>query len=100
MKNYQLFFLILIGFLTSAFDYSKHSIPIDEIFSGGPGKDGIPSISSPKFVSASEATFLKDSDEVIGVIVKGGSRAYPVKILNYHEAINDESGPLKFLVTW
>ena len=90
--------------MTTGFDYSKHSIDTDEILSGGPPKDGIPSISDPKFIAASEATFLKDSDKVMGVVISNGkgdvAKAYPIKILNWHEAVNDEQGPLKFLVTW
>ena len=43
------------------FDTSRHSIPVDDIYDGGPGKDGIPAILHPKFISAEEAgqTFKK-----------------------------------------
>jgi len=30
-------------------DFSISSVPFDEIFSGGPGKDGIPAIDDPRF---------------------------------------------------
>ena len=70
-------------------DGIKHSIPLNEILSGGPGKDGIPAIDNPKFVSAAEATYLNDTDPGIGVTVKGESRFYPYRILVWHEIVND-----------
>ena len=52
------------------FDTSRHSIPVDDIYDGGPGKDGIPAILHPKFISAEEAgqTFLKKSDRILGIV--------------------------------
>jgi len=47
---------------TTTFDLTRHSVPLDQIVDGGPGKDGIPAILIPQFVSASVATFLQDSD--------------------------------------
>jgi hypothetical protein len=82
------------------FDYSKHSIPVEEIQSGGPRKDGIPSLVNPEFIPADEATFLEDSDKVIGVSVRGEAKAYPIKILNWHEAVNDTLGGKPILATW
>ncbi len=82
------------------FDYSKHSIPVEEIQSGGPEKDGIPSLINPEFITADEATFLEDSDKVIGVSVRGKSKAYPIKILNWHEAVNDTLGGKPIMATW
>src|SRR5262245_25173815 len=55
----------------SGFDFSKRSIPPEEIRGGGPPKDGIPAILDPQFIPATEATFLEDHDEVIGVVDKG-----------------------------
>lgn len=64
-------------------------IPDEEILSGGPGKDGIPSIDDPKFISAEDATFLDDDDFGIGIAHKGGVRFYPFQILVWHEIVND-----------
>jgi uncharacterized protein DUF3179 len=66
-------------------------IPFSEVKDGGPGKDGIPSINSPRFVEAndSRADFLKDTDLVIGIIKGGRVRAYPHLILDWHEIVND-----------
>ena len=96
--------LLVVGvpfyIMVTGFDYSKHSIDTDEILSGGPRKDGIPSISEPKFIPAKDASFLDDKDKVMGVIIDDVAKAYPIKILNWHEAVNDEQGNTKFLVTW
>jgi len=70
-------------------DGVKHSIPLNEILSGGPGKDGIPSIDDPKFVSVSDATFLNNDEPGLGLTVNGESRFYPYKILVWHEIVND-----------
>ena len=48
---YGLFIVVML----CGFDTSRHSIPIDDIYDGGPGKDGIPAILKPKFISAEEA---------------------------------------------
>lgn len=78
----------------------RHSIPLDEILSGGPGKDGIPSIDNPLFVSAENAAFLDDSDPGIGLTVNGESRFYPYRILVWHEIVNDTVGDMPVLVTY
>ena len=66
-------------------------IPLNEVKDGGPGKDGIPSIDKPKFVSANDATFLNNSDLVVGFFQNGEAKAYPHNILNWHEIVNDSS---------
>ncbi|MBI2024869.1 MAG: DUF3179 domain-containing protein [Candidatus Harrisonbacteria bacterium] len=71
-------------------DGSKHSIPLEEILSGGPPKDGIPSIDKPKFVSVKEASdFLKEDRLGLAVNYKGINRFYPYQILVWHEIVND-----------
>ncbi len=78
----------------------KHSIPLDEILSGGPGKDGIPAINNPKFISADDAAFLKDGDPGLGLTVGGESRFYPYRILVWHEIVNDTIAGKAVLVTY
>lgn len=58
------------------------------------GRDCIPSIDNPQFVSASvaEADFLDNDDWVIGLFRNEEARAYPLKILNWHEIVNDKVG--------
>lgn len=68
---------------------------------GGPGKDGIPSIDEPEFVSADEAEdMLEDHDRVIGVYRNGEARAYPQRILVWHEIVNDTFGGERIAVTY
>jgi hypothetical protein len=71
-------------------DFSKHSVPYGEILSGGPPKDGIPSIDAPKLISVSEANdWLNDREPVVFVQVNDDARAYPIQILMWHEIVND-----------
>ena len=84
----------------SVTDGVKHSIPLNEILSGGPGKDGIPSIDNPEFVSAEKATFLDDSDSGLGLTLNGESRFYPYRILVWHEIVNDTVAGQPVLVTY
>ena len=82
-------------------DGTKHSIPLDEILSGGPGKDGIPSIDNPSLISREEADqFLNDSDLGIGLTVNGENRFYPYRILVWHEIANDTIQGVPILVTY
>ncbi|MBI2065706.1 MAG: DUF3179 domain-containing protein [Candidatus Zambryskibacteria bacterium] len=81
-------------------DGVKHSIPLDEILSGGPGKDGIPSIDNPKFVSTANASFLNDSDPGLGLSINGEVRFYPYRILVWHEIVNDTVAGKPVLVTY
>ena len=78
----------------------KHIIPLDKIKSGGPPKDGIPSIDKPKFVKSSESEFISDDDLVIGIDINGEQRAYPLFIMVWHEIVNDEVGGVPVAVTY
>lgn len=87
------------------FDLSKHSVPLEQIVPGGPGKDGIPAILKPVFISAQEAAFrkffpLKEEDRVLGLSWGGEAKAYPIKILNWHEIVNDTIGGKPVVVTY
>jgi hypothetical protein len=73
----------------NGFDLSDPLVPREAIFHGGPPRDGIPSIDKPRFVRAHKASFLKPEDRVLGLMFDGAVRAYPIKILNYHEIVND-----------
>jgi len=75
-------------------------IPSDQIMSGGPGRDGIPSLDNPTFVNASSATSLSPKDRVLGIEINGVARAYPIRILNYHEIVNDIVGGEAIVITY
>ncbi len=89
------------GHGSKPFDVTRHLIPLREIQGGGPPRDGIPALDSPKFVAAAEADrLLGDSDLVLGVEFQGVAKAYPIRILNWHEVVNDQVGRQPALVTW
>lgn len=98
--------VILIAWLglrkipTTTFDLTHHSVPLDQLVDGGPGKDGIPAILTPTFISAQEATFLHNEDRVLGLAAGQEAKAYPVKILNWHEIVNDGIGGKAVVVTY
>lgn len=73
-----------------ATDQSKHSVPLDEITSGGPPKDGIPAIDEPAFETALDVDWLEQREPVIAVTVEGLTRGYPIQVLMWHEIVNDE----------
>ena len=81
-------------------DFSKKSIDFKEIFSGGPPKDGIPSIDQPKFVPVAEVRDLADTEPVIGIILNGEAKAYPLRVMTWHEIANDTVGGVPVAVTW
>ena len=72
-------------------NFCIHSVPYDEIFSGGPPRDGIPPIDNPRFESVASADgWIEDLEPVILLDHQGESRAYPLQILTWHEIVNDE----------
>ncbi len=75
-------------------------VPAEEILAGGPPKDGIPALSDPLTVTVGAVKFLEHDDRVVGVTVGGESRAYPIRLLNYHEVANDEIGGVPIAVVY
>ncbi len=83
------------------FDVTRHVIRLDEVQAGGPTKNGIPALDHPAFISASEAERnLKAEDTILGVEFGGVAKAYPVRILNWHEVVNDDVGEQPVLISW
>ena len=83
-----------------SFDMSKSTIPVERIMGGGPPKDGIPALTDAKFVSAAGAQFMTPDDRVIGVALAGEAKAYPLKILDRHEVVNDRLASRSIAVTY
>lgn len=81
-------------------DFSKTSIDLGEIMSGGPPKDGIPAIDDPRFQYITEIDGIADSEPVVGLVVNGEWKAYPLRILMWHEITNDEIGGIPVSVTF
>ncbi|MBM7066704.1 DUF3179 domain-containing protein [Actibacterium sp. 188UL27-1] len=67
-------------------------IRIEEIAWGGVLKDGIPSLDTPTMITASSAEYLRDDDLVFGISINGDARAYPLRIMGWHEMFNDVVG--------
>jgi len=70
----------------------KHEIRLEEITWGGVIKDGIPALTNPSLISASAASYLKADDLVFGVAINGDVRAYPLRIMDWHEMFNEVIG--------
>ncbi len=71
------------------------------MLSGGPPKDGIPSIDEPNFISVQSADeWLDDVEPVILVQVGDDARAYPIQILIWHEIVNDVIGGMPVAITF
>ncbi len=82
------------------FDTTTASIDPQKIFSGGPPKDGIPALTDPRMVSVDKASFMKPADRVVGVSFDGETRAYPLKILQWHEIVNASVGDIHYAVVY
>jgi hypothetical protein len=78
---------------------NKRSIDLSLILEGGPGKDGIPAIHSPKFIKVKKSNLGED---ILGIFVEidGEQRYYPYNILVWHEIVNDSIGNTHFVVTF
>ena len=86
------------GFSTNT---ALRSIELSDLRSGGPPKDGIPSIDNPQFVSQEEAAaWLAGQEPVVLLRVGGAARIYPLQILTYHEITNDEFKGVPVTVTF
>ena len=81
-------------------DFSRSSIEFDEIRSGGPPKDGIPAIDRPEYRAPGEINNIGEQEPVITVTLNGETRAYPVRILIWHEIANDTLGGVPITITF
>lgn len=107
--------------IADPFDFSTLTVDRDEVLSGGPGLDGIPSLTTAEargkpdpfaneamwrgdhpsaLVSSDQADFLQPDSRVVGVTLNGQSRAYPIGVLNWHECVNDVLGGVPIAVTY
>ena len=68
------------------------TIRLDEVLWGGVAQDGIPPLRNPGMIPAAEASYLEDDNIVFGLAVNGDVRAYPRRILGWHEMFVDEIG--------
>ncbi len=79
----------------------KYIVDPEKIVSGGPPKDGIPSLDNPKFVSVKEADgWIRNNELVLALEYKGVTRAYPLQILVWHEIVNDNVSGTPLAITY
>lgn len=80
---------------------AKASISLDKVLDGGPGKDGIPALTNPKFIDIKEAE-RSVKDEIDGLVVSVGNtvKFYPYSIMVWHEIVNDVVGGEPLVVTF
>lgn len=82
-------------------DFATHCVPLSEIQSGGPGRDGIPPLDDPRFVAIADAgAWLQPQEPVIAVAEGSVARAYPLQILIWHEIVNDALAGRPIAVTF
>ena len=87
----------VLGFDT---DWTRTVIEPTDVLSGGPPKDGIPAIDSPKFLEIEQVDWIGDQEAVFVVTAGGESRIYPLQILTFHEIVNDVVGGVPVAVTY
>jgi len=95
------FGLTTLWLLLSGFTLSPSLIPVDQILSGGPPKDGIPALTNPHMETAEAADhWLEKHDLILGVVIQGKARAYPIRIMNWHEIVNDHIGGKPVVISY
>ena len=86
---------------TFGFDEAtKKSVALGDLKQGCPARDCIPSIDKPKFVSADDATHVTADSVVLAIAYNGEYRAYPARILDHHEIVNDTIAGTPIAITW
>lgn len=75
-------------------------IRFEEITWGGVKVDGIPSLDNPKLIEANAADYLKANDLVFGVSINGDVRAYPLRIMGWHEMFNEIIGGVPVVLAY
>lgn len=81
-------------------DFTKTSVYFDDIIDGGPPKDGIPAIDNPEFQVIGDVKNISDNEAVMVVTHGDIAKAYPIRILLWHEIVNDMIGDLPITVTY
>jgi hypothetical protein len=86
---------------TFGFDEStSKTVALEDLRQGCRARDCIPSIDDPKFVAASDANHVADDAIVIAISYGGEHRAYPARILDQHEIVNDTIAGEPIAITW
>jgi Protein of unknown function (DUF3179) len=78
----------------------RHRVRLEEIVWGGVRKDGIPALTNPRHVRPDQATYLTADELVLGISVAGQHRAYPLRIMDWHEMANDVVGRVPISIAY
>ena len=81
-------------------DATKKTVPFDKLMQGCPARDCIPSIDNPRYVAANAADHVGDDDLVITLAYKGEHFAFPTRVLDHHEIVNDTFAGVPLAITW
>jgi hypothetical protein len=81
-------------------EFGRQIVDPGEIRPGGPPRDGIPPIDNPRFIPAGQAIGLDAREPVLSIIISGDARAYPLRVLIWHEIVNDIVGGVPVAVTY
>jgi hypothetical protein len=79
---------------------TKKSVALVDLHQGCPARDCISSIDNPQYIAAADATHVADDDIVLALSWNGEHRAYPARILDHHEIVNDVIGGTPLAITW
>ncbi len=92
---------LILSFSALGLQMTPSRVPPEDILDGGPPRDGIPALTSPWFDRAEDAdASMRPDDRVLVVSLNGETKAYPLKILNWHEVVNDTVGGRDIVVTY
>ena len=84
----------------NGFDLAGLNVDRAYLKAGGPPRDGIKSVDAPEFSHIGEATWVGRDTEVMGIVVDGHARAYPIRMLEYHQVVNDVVGGVPIAATY
>ena len=76
------------------------TIRLDEIVWGGVRVNGIPPLEYPRHLPAAEAAYLDDDHVVFGIVADGEARAYPKRIMGWHEMALDRLGGVELTIVY
>lgn len=80
--------------------FPEPMLPLDDLLPGGPPPDGIPAIDDPQHEQVADVDWLEDDEPVLSLTVGEETRAYPLRVLTWHEIANDVVDGVPVAVTY
>lgn len=84
----------------NGFALTKLRVPASQIIAGGPPRDGIHSVDAPEFATAGKATWIGGDTDLLAVEIDGQAHAYPIRMLEFHQVVNDELAGKPIVATY